>query len=67
MKWIVFLVFVTLYGVASAQPGPGREGPRFPDREQFERDRLRPLSCWEWRRDAQRHPCVRVPRRCRGF
>lgn len=67
MKWIVFFLFAALYGVASAQPRPdGPPGPpRGPDRfEQF--DHPRPLTCWEWRRDARRHPCVRIPRRCRG-
>ena len=66
MKWIVFLAFAALYGVASAQPGPDRPGPSGRDRPEFF-DPPRPLTCWEWRRDARRHPCVRIPRRCRGF
>jgi hypothetical protein len=70
MKWIVFLVFAALYGIASAQPAqPSPNGPPRPDyRPGYgSPDYPRPLTCWEWRRDAARHPCVRIPPRCRYY
>lgn len=67
MKWLFLLMMVTITNMAAAQPGPpgpGRDGPGYGP-PVWERDRIRPLSCEEWRRDARRHPCVRVPPRCR--
>jgi hypothetical protein len=65
MKYILALLALAA-SAAMAQPGPpgpygpGRDGPRWDPRE-----RMHPLSCEEWRRDARRHPCVRIPPRCR--
>lgn len=64
MKLVLMLLMALFTTLASAQPGPPRPDQGPPDRDWRDRDGFRPLSCEEWRRDARRHPCVRIPRRC---
>jgi len=65
MKFVLALLMTLFATLAAAQPGPPR-GPGGPDFDRRYGPPPAPLSCWEWRRDAQRHACVRIPRRCMG-
>lgn len=71
MKWIVFIAFVFLYGVASAQPAPRPNLPG-PDRDRWDQQwrphpgHVRyPRNCREWRREVRWHPRLRLPYYCR--